>query len=59
MMKMRGIENDSYCQMLLDKNLVRSNIDTKQMSLGVKRKHSCATFMHDPDIFILDEPTSD
>lgn len=59
MKEMRGIKNDDYCQMLLDKFELDPNIDTKQMSLGVKRKLAIVTaFMHDPDIFILDEPTS-
>lgn len=59
MKQMRGIQDDSYCQMLLDKFELDPNIGTKQMSLGVKRKLAVVTaFMHDPDILILDEPTS-
>lgn len=59
MEKMRGIRNDEYCNMLLDRFELDPNISTKQMSLGVKRKLAIVTaFMHDPDIFILDEPTS-
>ena len=59
MEKMRGIRNDEYCKMLLDKFELDPNIGTKEMSLGVKRKLAVVTaFMHDPDILILDEPTS-
>lgn len=59
MAKMRGLEDDSYCKMLLDRFELDPNIGTKQMSLGVKRKLAVVTaFMHDPDILILDEPTS-
>lgn len=59
MEKMRGIHNDAYCKMLLDKFELDPNIGTKKMSLGVKRKLAVVTaFMHDPDILILDEPTS-
>ncbi|WP_334105297.1 ABC transporter ATP-binding protein [Muricomes intestini] len=59
MEQMRGIKNDAYCKMLLEKFELDPNIGTKQMSLGVKRKLAVVTaFMHDPDILILDEPTS-
>ena len=59
MEKMRGIKNDAYCKMLLEKFELDPNIGTKKMSLGVKRKLAVVTaFMHDPDILILDEPTS-
>lgn len=59
MKEMRGIKNDEYCQMLLKRFELDPNIETKQMSLGVKRKLAVVTaFMHDPDILILDEPTS-
>lgn len=57
--KMRGIKDDSYCKMLLDRFELDPNMGTKQMSLGVKRKLAIVTaFMHNPDILILDEPTS-
>lgn len=59
MMKMRGLKDDSYLKMLLDKFELDPDISTKAMSLGVKRKLAVVTaFMHDPDILILDEPTS-
>lgn len=57
--KMRGIQEDSYLKLLLDKFELDPDISTKKMSLGVKRKLAVVTaFMHDPDILILDEPTS-
>lgn len=59
MRKMRHVENDEYCNMLLDKFELDPRMETKQMSLGVKRKLAVVTaFLHDPDILILDEPTS-
>lgn len=59
MANMRHIKDRSYMEMLLDKFELDPNLDTKQMSLGVKRKLAVVTaFMHDPDILILDEPTS-
>lgn len=60
MMKhMRGITDDSYIKMLLERFELDPNISTKKMSLGVKRKLAVVTaFMHNPDILILDEPTS-
>lgn len=59
MKKMRGIEEDSYIKMLLERFELDPNISTKKMSLGVKRKLAVVTaFMHDPQILILDEPTS-
>lgn len=59
MAQMRGVKDDSYLKMLLDRFQLDPNIGTKQMSLGVKRKLAVVTaFMHDPDILILDEPTS-
>lgn len=59
MAKMRHLKDNSYCKKLLDRFELDPNIDTKRMSLGVKRKLAVVTaFMHDPDILILDEPTS-
>ncbi len=59
MAKMRHIEDKSYLETLLDRFELNPNVDTKKMSLGVKRKLAVVTaFMHDPDILILDEPTS-
>ncbi len=59
MAKMRHVADRSYLQTLLDRFELDPNLDTKKMSLGVKRKLAVVTaFMHDPDILILDEPTS-
>ena len=59
MAKMRHLQDNSYCKKLLERFELNPNIDTKRMSLGVKRKLAVVTaFMHDPDILILDEPTS-
>ena len=59
MAKMRHVKDDAYCKQLLERFELNPNVDTKQMSLGVKRKLAVVTaFMHDPDILILDEPTS-
>ncbi|MCC8073185.1 MAG: ABC transporter ATP-binding protein [Clostridiales bacterium] len=59
MEKMRGVKNEKYLNMLLERFELDPNISIKQMSLGVKRKLAVVTaFMHNPDILILDEPTS-
>lgn len=59
MADMRHLKDLSYMKMLLERFELNPNMDTKRMSLGVKRKLAVVTaFMHDPSILILDEPTS-
>lgn len=62
MQDMYGIKNDEMLNKLLDLFKLESNVlkmETKRMSLGVKRKLAIVTaFMSDPDVLILDEPTS-
>ncbi len=59
MAQMRHMEDRSYLHKLLDRFELNPNVNTKKMSLGIKRKLAVVTaFMHDPDILILDEPTS-
>lgn len=59
MEKMRLEKNDVYLKSLLERFELDPDVDTKRMSLGVKRKLAVVTaFMHDPAILILDEPTS-
>jgi ABC-2 type transport system ATP-binding protein len=56
---MRGMKDTVYLKTLLDRFELDPNVNTKRMSLGVKRKLAVVTaFMHDPEVIILDEPTS-
>ena len=58
-MKMRHVESSEYCNMLLDRFELNPRMETKEMSLGMKRKLAVVTaFLHDPDILILVVPTS-
>ena len=59
MAKMRRTNNVKHLASLLERFELDPNVDTKRMSLGVRRKLAVVTaFMHDPQILILDEPTS-
>ena len=62
MQKMYHKKNDEMLNKMLDLFKLESNVlkmETKRMSLGVKRKLAIVTaFMSDPDVLILDEPTS-
>ena len=57
--ELRGLDDLSYTDYLLEKFQLETNLKIKYMSLGVKRKMAIVTaFMHDPKILVLDEPTS-
>ena len=62
MQNMYGKKNDEMLNKMLDLFKLEPNVlkmETKRMSLGVKRKLAIVTaFMSDPDVLILDEPTS-
>lgn len=59
MAKERQITDMSKTNYLLDKFELDPSGPIKRMSLGTKRKLAVVTaFMHDPEILILDEPTS-
>lgn len=58
-MKLKGIKNDTFLKWLIDVFEYDPNLYCKEMSLGMKRKTAiiCA-FMSDPDVIIMDEPSS-
>lgn len=59
MQKMRGITDDSRTRMLVEKFKLDTSVNIRKMSFGMKRKVAIITaFQHDPDILILDEPSS-
>ena len=59
MKKLKHIKNNEKINHLLKLFELDPNIETKKMSLGDKRKLAIVTaFMGDPEILILDEPTS-
>ena len=62
MQDMQGVKNDAQLKRMLDMFELSDEVlygDTKRMSLGVKRKLAVVTaFMHDPEVLILDDPTS-
>lgn len=59
MAKLRGIDDMSNTNYLINKFELDPSGNLKRMSLGMKRKLAIVTaFMHDPDILVLDEPTS-
>ena len=60
MQKMHGCSNDHLCSSMLKRFDLDPNKKTVEMSLGEKRKLAIiAAFVHNPNILILDEPTSD
>ena len=59
MQDLQGVHNEERLNYLLDLFQLDPNIETKKMSLGVKRKLAIVSaFMNDPKVLILDEPTS-
>ncbi len=57
--KLKGVSDDTFLNWLIDTFEYDPNLYCKEMSLGMKRKTAiiCA-FMSDPDIIIMDEPSS-
>ncbi|WP_202709805.1 ABC transporter ATP-binding protein [Sporosalibacterium faouarense] len=56
---MRGLKNHSMRNSLIERFNINPNIKIKKMSKGMKQKIGLITaFMHDPEILILDEPSS-
>ncbi len=59
MKQLKHVENDDRLNYLLKLFELDPSIETKKMSLGVKRKLAIVVaFMSDPEVLILDEPTS-
>ncbi|MFZ3152012.1 MAG: ABC transporter ATP-binding protein [Anaerolineaceae bacterium] len=59
MAELRGVEDMSYTNHLLERFDLNPSGNLKRMSLGMKRKLAIVTaFMHDPRVLVLDEPTS-
>ena len=59
MAELRGINDMTYTNYLIEKFELESSGSLKRMSLGMKRKLGIVTaFMHDPAVLVLDEPTS-
>lgn len=57
--KMKGLSDLNYAHKLLEQFELNPNIKIKKMSKGMKQKLAIIiAFMSDPDIFILDEPSS-
>lgn len=59
MAELRGLQDMSYTDHLIERFELDPSGNLKRMSLGMKRKLAIVTaFMHDPDVLVLDEPTS-
>lgn len=56
---MRGMRDFSYAKVLLDYFDINPDTGLKRMSKGMKQKIGIVSaFMHEPDILLLDEPSS-
>lgn len=56
---MQGVHNERRQDELIDKLQFNPQTPIRKMSKGMKQKVGIvATFMHDPDVYILDEPTA-
>ncbi len=54
-----GVKDMSYCNHLISKLKLDTDADLKRMSKGMKQKTALvAALMHDPQILIMDEPTT-
>lgn len=59
MAELRGIQDMTQTNYLINKFELEPSGGLKRMSLGMKRKLAIVTaFMHDPAVLVLDEPTS-
>ena len=57
--KMRRMEDFSYAKELLEFFEINPDAGLKRMSKGMKQKIGIVSaFMHKPDVFLLDEPSS-
>lgn len=58
-MELLGRDSREYCQYICEKLQLDTSAALKSMSKGMKQKTAiAAAFMHQPDILILDEPTT-
>lgn len=56
---LKGVIDDTFMEYLIDTFKLDTNILCKEMSLGMKRKLAIVCcFMSDPDIIVMDEPSS-
>lgn len=57
--KMRGMQDFSYAESLLDRFEMNPDIRLRKMSKGMKQKIGIVSaFMHNPEVLLLDEPSS-
>lgn len=59
MKKLKHVKDDAFLNYLIDTFKLDTSLPCKEMSLGMKRKTAIvACFISDPDILIMDEPSS-